>query len=111
VTVSFATDTITVIRAAYVVERGNQVPDWSAATEHAVTGCRVQPMAGEEVLTGRDAVVNRRKLFAPATADITALDRVRFGGVTYEVESPILPWRSPTSLLAHVETTLKRVEG
>lgn len=118
-TVSFATDTVTVIRPAWIVERGDEIPDWSSASEHQITGCRVQPMSGEEVLfsgsggggAARDAVISRWKLFAPTGADITERDRVRHQGVVYEVDGSIQRWPSPTGTLAHTEAVLQRVEG
>lgn len=109
--ISFATDTVTVIRPAYLTSRGDQVPDWDHATEHDSTGWRIQPLAGEEVLTGRDAVVDRRKGFGPIDADVNERDRIRFAGLLFEIDSPIQRWRSPTGTIAHTEITLRRVEG
>lgn len=110
--ISFKNQSVTVIRPAYTVERGNQVPDWKAATEHTVTGCRVQPAAGtEEQSTTRDAIVNRWVLFAPTGVDITARDRIRHNGVVYQIDGSLRPWSSPTGALAHIEADLLRVEG
>jgi hypothetical protein len=117
-TISFKIETVTVIRAAVVVERGDNMPDWVNATEHPLPGCRLQPMATDEVLfsgsgsggMARDAVVTRWKLFGPYDADLTALDRVR-AGVVYEVDGQVQRWRSPTGRLAHIEVVLRRVDG
>lgn len=119
--ISFKTETITVIRPTYITERGNQIPDWDNTTEHSVTGCRVQPMAGEEVLfsgageggQARDAVVSRWKIFGPdgAAMDLDEQDRVRHAGIVYEVDGYIQRWPSPTGVLRHDEAVLRRVDG
>lgn len=114
--------TVTVIRPAWRMERGNRLPDWKNATNTTVTGCRVQPMQGEEILfsgsasteggTARDARLFRYKLFAPIGADIDARDRVSVGGTdVYEVDGPPQPWPGPTGIIAHQEARLKRVDG
>lgn len=110
-TISFKNQTVTVIRPAWVNERGTLIPDWGNVTEHTVTGCRVQPAAGDEVHGLRDAVINRWNLYAPPAADIEATDRVRYAGIVYDVEGEIRRWPSPTGFLANTQATLQRVEG
>jgi len=109
--VSFKREVIVVIRPAWINERGDLMPDWDNATEHVVPGCRVQPATGDEIHGRRDAVINRWNLYAPANADITALDRVRHDGIVCEVDGNIRQWKSPTGALAHIEAQLKRAEG
>lgn len=118
--ISFKNQTVTVIRAAVIVERGDDMRDWSNATEHESPGWRVQPMATDEVLfsgsgggggTARDAVITRWKGFGPYDADITAHDRVRHFGAVYEVDGQIQRWPSPSGGLAHTECVLRLVEG
>lgn len=118
--VSFKNQTVVVVRPDWVVERGNRIPDWSNATEFPVSGCRVQPMTGDEVMfsgasdeggTNRDSVITRWKLFGPPGMDIEAYDRVRHLGKTYEVEGPPQEWPSPTGVLRHTEARLMLVEG
>lgn len=110
--ISFKNQTVTVIRPNYIAERGNQVPDWTGASEHQVTGCRVQPtVGGEEQSTTRDAIVARWTLFAPAGADIDARDRVRHNGLVYDIDGELRNWSSPTGSLAHIEADLLRVKG
>lgn len=120
-TISFKDQTATVVRPAWVDERGDLIEDWSNAAEHDIDGCRLQPMATDEVLfsgatdseggVARNAVVIRWKLFLPDGADIEAHDRIRFRSELYEVDGEPLRWESPTGFLAHVETVLRRVEG
>jgi hypothetical protein len=119
---SFHRDTVTVIRPSYRIDRGRRIAVWSPpASQTVARGCRVQPMHGEEILfsgsasteggTARDARVTRWKLFAPTQVALNARDRVRFGGVVYEVDGPPQRWGSPTGLLRHTEAWLKIVEG
>jgi len=112
VTVSFATDTVDVIRAARVTDsHGDEYLDWDNATEHPVTGCRWQPGGGSELHGRRDGIVTDANLFAPLGADIDERDRIRFDGIVYDIDGPLKPWRSATGSLAHTEIALQRVEG
>lgn len=118
---SFTNQTVTVLRPSYVIERGTRTPVWDPpASESRVSGCRVQPMQGEEVLfsgsggggTARDARVTAWKLFGPPGMPIDARDRVRApDGRVYEVDGPPQEWPSPTGMLRHTEARLKLVEG
>lgn len=118
-TISFKNQTVIVERAATIVERGDTLLDWSNTSDHELSGCRLQPMATDEVLfTGaeqggvaRDAVITRWKLFGPYDGDLTARDRVQFEGTTYEVDGQVQRWRSPTGVLDHLECVLRLVEG
>lgn len=110
-TVSFATDTVTVIRAARYTERGDEVLDWENAAEHDVDRCRWQPGGGTDLEGRRRGVAGTANLYAPLGADITEDDRIRFGGVVYEIEGPLSPWRSATGALAHTEIALKVHRG
>lgn len=111
--ISFHTDTITRLRAPLVEdEYGNQVPDWPAAEPGVpITGCRVQPERGGEYTIDREAIVTRWRLFAPDGADLLDTDRVRHGGVDYDIDGSIERWPSPTGALAHLEARLRKVEG
>src|SRR5690606_41121028 len=56
-------------------------------------------MASDEVLfsgsvtneggTARDGIVTRWKLFTPANPNLTPHDRIRYGGVVYEIDGQI----------------------
>jgi hypothetical protein len=107
---SFATQTITVIRPAWTDDHGTSVPDWNDASEHTITGCSLQPVAAVEQVLNRDAVTTTWQLFAPASADVTATDRVRApDGAVYEVTGAVRVW--DTGVLDHVDAMLSRVEG
>jgi len=112
---SFATQSLTVVRAARVTDRyGNTALDWGDVTLTPVTGCSIQPVDSSEALSpGRDEVVGQRWAFMPAGTDIDALDRVRLpeGGRDFEVVGEVQRMPSATGGLDHVYALLKRVEG
>jgi len=112
---SFATETLSVVRPSWTTQRGDRIADWTAASEHAVSGCVVQPQSTTEITStggvSRQAVARELRVFAPAGADIDEHDRARWRGVLYEVSS-VARWDAPAgSPLAHTEVTLRRVEG
>lgn len=110
--VSFAKKTVTIIRADRTEDRyGDSVLDWDNSSEHEVEKCILLPVEGEETLSlESDQVISRWTLDAPYDADITALDRVRYNDVTYEVDGSVQHWESPTGRLNHLEVMLKRLE-
>ena len=98
--------TITVLRAPLVEDDyGNSEPDWSAATSHDVSGCSVQPAQGTEATVGRETIVLRWQVYAPAGTDVTATDRVTYAGETYDVDG-VQAWDFPP--LGHVVITMHR---
>lgn len=112
---SWVDDTITVVRPSWTIQRGDRIADWSAPTEHDVTGCEVQPQSAAEITsTGavtRQAVAHELRVFAPAGADVDEHDRARYRGTLYEVTS-VARWDAPAgSSLGHTEATLRRIEG
>ncbi len=110
--ISWHRDTVTRLRAATTTDRyGNETHDWSTPDELPITGCDVQPLAGPEDTVDRQQVTRRWVLFAPAAADITAADRIRWDGDDYDIDGEVRPWRSPTGRLDHIEADLVRVEG
>lgn len=92
---------------------GGTAVDWSGEPDRlSVPGCSVQPMAGAEVVDGRDAVTSRWTLYAPDTADISSLDRVEYRGVAYDVDGSVQLWVDPTGAgLDHKVAVLRRGDG
>lgn len=109
--ISFKTQQVTVLRPAYSVDHGTPVPDWSAADQFTVSGCRVQAMVADEQILGRDSVESRWRLDGPAGMDLRPRDRVVWDEKTYEVEGQPLAVASATGGLAHTEALLTLVEG
>lgn len=111
---SWAQETVTRLRAPYIVDRyGNETStrDWSLAAEHDISGCSVQPMAGDEILGDRDARLKRWILYGPPNIDVLATDRIRHKGTTYEVKSPAREWPSATGNLDNTQLELERLDG
>lgn len=104
-----ASQIVTVVRAGVAVDHGATVLDWAAATTHTVAGCSFQPTSGSEDRINRDAVTTVATVYAPAGADVTDTDRIRFGGLTYDIDGPVRRWA--VGLLDHLEIPLKAVEG
>ena len=77
---------------------GDTAIDWTSPDIVSVPGCSVQPVAGEEILLNRDAVVSRWKLFAPLSADITSLDRIRHNGMDYDIDGSVQDWPDVSGL-------------
>lgn len=104
---SFCRETVTVLRAPLVDQRGTKVRDWSQAVEHYVTGCSVQ-FASTMTNRGepREAVSDTATLFAPPGADIKAGDRLSTSMGEFAVEGHPMPRVSPTGAVSHVECSL-----
>lgn len=107
--IPLATQTVTVRRAGTASDHGNTIADWSAATEHTINGCSVQPAGGVEDPINRDSVTTLWHVYAPAGADVQDTDRIVVYGELYEVDGPVRRWA--TGLLDHVEFDLKAVTG
>lgn len=106
------------IRAGARTDRaGNSVPDWSpgAVDELVVDRLSIQPRSQtEEPTAGRPALVVTGWLVIsePGTApDVQPQDRVRFDGITCEVDGEIARWPDSNGGVHHVEFALKRVTG
>lgn len=109
---SFCRETVTVLRAPLVDQRGTKVRDWTKAVEHFVTGCSVQfGSTSTDRGEPRDAVSSSAVLYAPPGADIKAGDRVSCAYGEFSVEGEPMPRVSPTGAVSHVECSLARWEG
>lgn len=102
---------VRILRAATVEDRyGNQAKDWSSPRRRTVRGRVVQRGRDETGTDGREARITGWVCYLPAGTDVTALDRVQWGGVTYEVKG--VPNRAPDRWGEHhVECDLLRVDG
>lgn len=105
---SFASETVTVLRAPLVKDHGSMVLDWSAPTLITVAGCSVQPGATAEDNENREGVSVEFTVYMPDGADVTATDRVRLASGDYVVVGEPERWKSPTGTLSHVKVLLQR---
>lgn len=108
---SWCSDTITVKRPKMVDSRGTQVPDWSKATSHTVTGCSVQTGQTSEDRDGRTATALLGTVYLPTGADVKAGDRITFGGNTYVVQGEPMEWRSPTGAVSNLQVRIAVWKG
>lgn len=109
---SFFRDTVTVIRPGTGTKNGQEVNDWTNATESTLTRAQVTAQSTSRDFDGRLLnVTDRRTLRAGYDADIKAGDRVVFNGETYEVEGEVFHTKSPTGRVSSTRCTLVRWTG
>lgn len=85
--------TVTVIHASTRVDAyGDNQPKWDTAAESTTSGWLAQQSSIEN-RDGRNATSSSLVLYLPAGTVITARDRVRIDGTTYElVSEPLSAW-------------------
>ena len=106
------TDTIERLRGARVSSGygDDQVADWANPETVVIRGCSVQPASGPEYVVDRESIVSRWELYAPYGTDLRGGDRVRWQGVTYDIDGAPQPFRDPTgSGLDHTFALLREV--
>lgn len=108
---SLATDTVTRLRGVLTDDGyGDQQLDWTNPATATITGCSVQPLTGQEILTDRDAVVSRWTLYAPLGSDIRSTDRIRHNGSVYDIDGSVQDWPDMFGL-GHSTCLLRRSDG
>lgn len=87
--------------------------DWSTPDSLDIDGCGFNPGGSSEPLQeGRNAVITRPEVYAPADADVLSGDRLVVRGLTYEVQGDPADWRSPfTGWNPGLVIALERVSG
>lgn len=109
-------DQVTVVSAPVTADdgHGNPVVDWGAATE-TVVAAAVTPdsrdRSNAEDITGQDTVISRMRLFLPAAAVMTFLDRVVWRGDIFEVDGDVELHTDRRARPHHREALLRRVQG
>ncbi|EYT84022.1 hypothetical protein CF54_04005 [Streptomyces sp. Tu 6176] len=103
-------DTVTVIDRVLTGqdERGHDIYE---DRERDVPDCNMQPVSSTETNDGKTQVVTRWRLAGPPGMGLTALSRVRWRGVLYEVDGEPGEHGSFAGLLDHTEAFLKVVSG
>lgn len=86
---------------------------WASPDALEIPGCGFNPGGSSQpVEPGRDAVITKPEVYAPADVDVHAGDRVVARGRTYDVEGDPAEWRNPfTGWAPGTVITLKIVEG
>lgn len=109
---SFATETIEILRPLMVQDNGSLVPHpRDTEPPREVKWCDVQPGATQEVLEHANAALIAWTVQAPPDIDVLATDRVRYRGVVYAIDGEPGRWGSPTGALAHTTIALKKWKG
>jgi plastocyanin len=113
---SFASETVTVARAAQRQSRGTTVPDWANAQRHPITGCIVQTPSTTMDMDARQQTALVGTLYAPPGSDIRAGDRIEWADPTgtahaFSIVGVPMPWKSPTGRVSHVQATITEWEG
>lgn len=76
-------ETAAVVRYASTTDvYGNTVPGAETRVTYAA---RLEQLAADELVRDRDTVITDWRIFMPATADITAYDRIEARGHLFEV--------------------------
>jgi hypothetical protein len=117
---SFARQSVTRLRAAETTDRyGNPSLDWSDPDEKTIQAVTVEPLGGSGA-SGAAAVmfdseggklISRWNLHADSTADINTGDRIKYGGIIYDIDGAVFSQPSPSGRLDHLEILLKRTDS
>lgn len=113
-------ETVTRLRAAMILDPYSGEATQAAWDDEAnppsslaIEGCAFNPGGSTEpTQEGRNAVITRPEVYAPADADVLAGDRLVVRGLTYDVEGDPADWRSPfTGWQPGLVIALERVSG
>lgn len=109
-------ETVEVIRAGVTVDpfSGEEIAeDWNNPTVTVVPNCIIEPRTtSEPVPNGRTAVITGYTVHMPYGSDVTAKDRVRLYGETWNVDGYPFKWKNAfTGHEFGLEVQLKKVDG
>lgn len=86
--------------------------DRTDGSSTVVDDCAVYQTPGVEQVGGQDTVVYDLTVILPPGTSVSSTDRVTIDGVTYEVASEPIAWRSPfTGTEPGVQITARKVTG
>lgn len=101
-------DTVTRLRGRTRDRFGN----WQGTdTETDIPGCSVQPASAIESTDRGEMLVTSVTAYLPPGTDITATDRIRWLGSTYEVNGTPAAHATRAGVPSHVVAELKLVQG
>ncbi|MFJ4322251.1 hypothetical protein ACIP3A_03895 [Streptomyces tricolor] len=114
----FFFDQVVRVRAGTRTDRGgNTVADWSpgAVSRLHVARLNIQPTSQDELSeAARNAVKTGWRVQSEegTRPDITAVDRIEWRGLMYEVDGEVAEWPDPlTGVVHHIEFTMVRATG
>ena len=109
---SWASDTVTRLRATIITQRGSQIPDWSNPSSLVITGCSMQPSGTSLTMDGRvQGTSEGYTCYLPPGADVVAGDRIQYNGETYTIMGEPKVWKSPTGQVSNTQLVLERWYG
>ena len=109
---SWATDTVTRLRAAVITQRGSEIPDWTNPDSLEITGCSMQPAGTTLTQDGRiQGTSDGYTCYLPPGADVLAGDRIQYNGKTYAIIGEPRAWASPTGRVSNTQLQLERWYG
>jgi hypothetical protein len=85
---------------------GDENLDWTNPLSLTITGCRLQALSAEELVTQRQGSKTTHRFLMPYGSDVKQFDRIIFDGVSYDVYIPPEANRSP---FRGVQNTLAEV--
>lgn len=101
-------DTVTVLRGRFRNTSGDLA---GTDTETDVPGGSFQPSSSSESTDRGELQVSSATWYAPAGTDVTATDRLRFGGQVYAVNGVPAVWRDENGTEDHVQVQALLKEG
>lgn len=109
---SWASQSITRLRAGTKIERGSEVPDWATATSLVISPVSVQPATSSVSIDGRVlGLSDSYDVFCDLDADVKAGDHVIYEDETYMVMQEPRTWHSPTGRASNKQFTMTRWQG
>ena len=108
---TFCRETITVLRAPTIEERGSSVRDWASAESHTVAGCSVQVSSSIGTIEEREGAAETVSILAPPCADIRKGDRVECSAGKLAIVGEPYQVRSATGSLSHTVAAAGRWDG
>ena len=109
---SWASDTVTRLRASIITQRGSEIPDWTNPDRLQITGCSMQPAGTSLTQDGRvQGTTDGYTCYLPPDADVVAGDRIQYNGLTYTIMGEPRAWTSPTGQVSNTQLQLERWYG
>ena len=109
---SWASQTVTRIRAGTKESRGSTIPDWANVTRLEISGCSVQPSSTSLSQDGRILGVSEGyTVYLQPGTDVLAGDRIEYDGNVYTINGEPKPWVSATGRVSHIQLSIERWDG
>lgn len=108
-------DSVAVLRAELVDTDYGQARDWDNARTVYTLRASVQPVRDERPHDARDpdreTAFTIYRVYTPGQIDIRASDRIRYGGLVFEVIGSSLVWSAATGRNAYTLAIVRRLDG